>query len=295
VALGALFFLGAHLAESSFLPLELYFEHRNYLAGFGIYLAVSGALVAGTARWDWLKPPLVMLASAWLLWAGASTGLQAATWSNELVLLLDAEEAHPRSMRVKASLAAKFADMRLVPEMLRYSDAAAALDEPGHARHAARKLALFCVADSPLPETLVAEFEAGFPADALLDSAFSESMQVFVTRLNRGQCPRLQGEPVAAAFRAMVLGPRGDSASPRMYGLLATLEIYLGQYQPALEYLERWLQRDPGAVQAWMMQLHVATLTHQEALRARAFGALDRLDREGRISAEQRDDIALYR
>lgn len=58
VSLGLLFFLIGHLMESTVIPLELYFEHRNYLPSFGLYLA----LVAGAARIlesagrDWRRP-----------------------------------------------------------------------------------------------------------------------------------------------------------------------------------------------------------------------------------------------
>jgi hypothetical protein len=41
---GWFFFLAAHAVESSFLPLELYYEHRNYLPAFGLMLALMGLL-----------------------------------------------------------------------------------------------------------------------------------------------------------------------------------------------------------------------------------------------------------
>ncbi|MCY0536413.1 hypothetical protein, partial [Klebsiella pneumoniae] len=41
---GWFFFLVAHLVESSFLPLEMYYEHRNYLPSFGLLLAATGLL-----------------------------------------------------------------------------------------------------------------------------------------------------------------------------------------------------------------------------------------------------------
>ncbi len=43
LAFAVAWFLGGHLMESTFLPLELVYEHRNYLPGFGILL---GAVVA---------------------------------------------------------------------------------------------------------------------------------------------------------------------------------------------------------------------------------------------------------
>src|SRR5690554_2968264 len=40
IMFGALFFLAAHQIESTFIPLELYFEHRNYIASFGLVVAL---------------------------------------------------------------------------------------------------------------------------------------------------------------------------------------------------------------------------------------------------------------
>ena len=60
VALGIGWFLLGHLLEAGPFPLELYFEHRNYLPGFGLALLVAVALdrLAGT-RAPWLAAPLV--------------------------------------------------------------------------------------------------------------------------------------------------------------------------------------------------------------------------------------------
>ena len=44
IAFGILFFLVAHSLESSILPLEIYFEHRNYLPAVGLYLTVIATL-----------------------------------------------------------------------------------------------------------------------------------------------------------------------------------------------------------------------------------------------------------
>ncbi|MDA8961915.1 hypothetical protein N9H37_00985 [Congregibacter sp.] len=44
LSLGLFFFLIAHSVESSFLPLELFFEHRNYLPTVGIAIITAGAI-----------------------------------------------------------------------------------------------------------------------------------------------------------------------------------------------------------------------------------------------------------
>ncbi|WP_006786118.1 hypothetical protein [Thiorhodospira sibirica] len=44
LAFGLMFFLAGHLLESTFLNLELYFAHRNYVPAFGLYFALVYSL-----------------------------------------------------------------------------------------------------------------------------------------------------------------------------------------------------------------------------------------------------------
>lgn len=91
VTFGVLFFFVGHAMESTLLPLELYFEHRNYLPQFGLWLALAG-LAAGLhgerlRRVLGLGALLLVLALAWMsrqnaaLWS--HTELQAAVWYHE--------------------------------------------------------------------------------------------------------------------------------------------------------------------------------------------------------------------
>ena len=75
---GWFFFLVAHGVESTLLPLELYFEHRNYLPLFGLLLASAGLLA-------WLldklaKPEPVRERIGLALPAVAAVALAAITW-----------------------------------------------------------------------------------------------------------------------------------------------------------------------------------------------------------------------
>lgn len=45
ISFGIFFYFSGHLMESTVLPLELYFEHRNYLPQLGIWLAISWIIV----------------------------------------------------------------------------------------------------------------------------------------------------------------------------------------------------------------------------------------------------------
>lgn len=46
ISFGIIFFFTGHLLESTFLPLEMYFEHRNYLPQIGVWMSVVGCFYA---------------------------------------------------------------------------------------------------------------------------------------------------------------------------------------------------------------------------------------------------------
>lgn len=97
VAFGLFFYFTGHLMESTLLPLELYFEHRNYLPQLGLWVALAGALaLAHRVRLRHVLAAaavLLVVALGWMtrqnatLWS--QTPLQAAVWY----------EANPGSLR----------------------------------------------------------------------------------------------------------------------------------------------------------------------------------------------------
>jgi hypothetical protein len=100
---GWFFFLGAHLVESTFLPLEMYYEHRNYLPSLGLMLAAFG--VAGAIPWShrlkaspaWLKGSAVTALVAALAF---STLGRVLVWQNEYTMTEQGLRHHPESIRV---------------------------------------------------------------------------------------------------------------------------------------------------------------------------------------------------
>lgn len=106
---GWFFFLIAHSIESSFLPLELYFEHRNYLPAFGLLLAVAGLAEFLTRRIEFGAMPRwkpgVLATGACALALGVATHARASVWSDEGRLLFQEATYHPGSVRANSSLA----------------------------------------------------------------------------------------------------------------------------------------------------------------------------------------------
>lgn len=96
-----LFFLAGHLMESGILPLELYFEHRNYLPAMllawpaALWLAAPGAY----RRWR------LVAAAGFIAICALSTGAQARLWGDPEALARAWADQLPASARAQANAA----------------------------------------------------------------------------------------------------------------------------------------------------------------------------------------------
>ena len=108
IALGILFFYLAHGLESSIFPLELAFEHRNYLPYLGLALALSAAI---------LRIPRTsvryLLASLVIFILFSLTSLRVSFWSSESEWITTAYTFHPNSPRAHLRLIGYLNDQQL--------------------------------------------------------------------------------------------------------------------------------------------------------------------------------------
>lgn len=101
VALGIVFFFAAHSLESTIIPLELVFEHRNYLPSFGLFLALVSLF-----REAKLNTVISSFTSTIVLvFLAVLTLMRVNTWSSETSLYNYMLTVHPRSPRITAIFA----------------------------------------------------------------------------------------------------------------------------------------------------------------------------------------------
>lgn len=110
VMAGWFFFLVAHGVESTFLPLEMYYEHRNYLPSLGLLLAVFGLIaLIPDFKTNTLSPRKLGLVAA----VGFAALLAVATlgrvliWQDMEGITRQAVAHHPQSLRLHFDLSAK--------------------------------------------------------------------------------------------------------------------------------------------------------------------------------------------
>jgi protein O-mannosyl-transferase len=111
-SLSILFFFLNHLVESTIIPLELVFEHRNYLPSLFLFLPVAQAVnfILSKVEDKKLLTASIVGGMAFLLAAeGYATYLRNQAWQTEKSLWLDAVAKAPNSSRPLAILAIKLA------------------------------------------------------------------------------------------------------------------------------------------------------------------------------------------
>lgn len=105
ISLGILWFFLGHSLEAGPLALELYFEHRNYLAMLGPLLLLCFMVTCLPRKLKGLMPPLVVLfitLESFLLWQVASP------WGDEEWLMQVAVVENPDSLRAQQYAANQF-------------------------------------------------------------------------------------------------------------------------------------------------------------------------------------------
>jgi protein O-mannosyl-transferase len=99
---GWFFFLVAHGVESSFLPLEMYYEHRNYLPSVGLFLAVIGlgAFIPTQLRTNVLslRQLLVIAASVFVFALSVATLGRVLVWQSRESIIVQGVSQHPNSL-----------------------------------------------------------------------------------------------------------------------------------------------------------------------------------------------------
>lgn len=102
-ALAILFFFAAHLMESTFIGLELYFEHRNYIAAIFLFLPLASGLWILSERTQ-PKVALFIGGSIIAIFAGM-TWQRAMLWSDNTKLQVYWAQNNPQSVRAQSRLA----------------------------------------------------------------------------------------------------------------------------------------------------------------------------------------------
>ncbi len=117
-----LFFLAGHVLESTILPLELYFEHRNYVASLGVFfavLAISNRMISHSV---FIKRLTLLTLVLLLVFHSYSSSMTARIWGNREKQTLIWRHYHPQSLRAQQELIKLWLDYGMVDKVQKESE-----------------------------------------------------------------------------------------------------------------------------------------------------------------------------
>lgn len=152
IAFGIAWFFVSHAIESTALPLEMVFEHRNYLASFGLLLIATYYLIPFYKKVDVAPKRFYYFFSFLFISLLAIITWQRSTiWSSSERFLQESRIQHPHSPRVHIEIANLLLKEKYYREAFAELDEAARLD-PYNAGIPLHKILIFCQLGKVPPE-----------------------------------------------------------------------------------------------------------------------------------------------
>ena len=251
-AFAVLWFLGGHLLESTVIPLELYFEHRNYIAIAGPLFAVVSVAVLAGPRWQ--RPAMgvagiaFVLNAYWLYSFAALWGQPSASsrfWANQ----------YPDSVRAVTTLAtyqlAEEGPLAALQTLDRF-----VIDHPEHAYLRIQELNVLCrIAPDHDHRQVIERLDQGLSAVTFTFTAGTMLSELFSAATSSG-CASVTPQTVADLADRLRENPRYRQVSLYSqfhFKLLAGIARYQGRYDATLEYLQKAIAFKPSSELNMMM------------------------------------------
>lgn len=240
---GVFWFLGGHLVESSVLPLEIYFEHRNYVPMVGVIyaLAAGGVRLAGLPQMTLLKRYGVALGIGWLLAISVVGWQQSVLWGSPAEQAVTWAKHHPDSERAQhnyASLLVMFGDPVGASEIYRRL----AERDGGSPGSYLLWLAASCQSDAMiLPER--DKMMGVLRTSSRLDYGVVGVLEAMVSAREEGGCGGLDPAWIGRSISELLMNPRYATYHSGLYVLAGRLDTALGNPDLALANFDRSLAR----------------------------------------------------
>jgi hypothetical protein len=256
-ALAILWYLVGHIIESTVVPLELYFEHRNYFPIIGPIFALTAFLFLHSEqirRIALLVVPLVLLVNAWFLYSFASllgdSSMASRYWAVQ----------HPHSVRAVTNLAT----YQLAEESIEQGIATIhqfANEYPRYAYIRIQELNLRCLTApaAPLSKEL-GEIEVALSAVDFSYTAGEMLSQLFTTT-TMVSCVDVRPETVMQLAAALHSNPRYEhdpTYNQFHHKLLAGIYRHLGDAQAMRIHLDKAIGHRMSAELVMMMTMTMA-------------------------------------
>jgi hypothetical protein len=215
ILVGLLLFLTGHALESTIFPLELYFEHRNYLPSAGLFIAAYAAIMLAARHLALAQGSLraiapLLVAAALLVSAGALT-VRAKIWSTEESIFAHELKHNPSSIRVRSTLLARAVQSRDTDVAMAHIQS---LEQTTEGKMSATlalwKLIVACVSTEPLP---VDQYQQELSRSTVLPFTLYDhiAIRLIAQKVDAGECSTINSLTLARTIEtwldASVIAP----------------------------------------------------------------------------------------
>ena len=231
-----LWFLTGHIIESTFLSLEIAFEHRNYLPGIGVILGMSWCALALYQQHEKLRPAFRLTGIFILILLITLTLIRNHQWSTAGGHIETEVRHHPLSYRANGKLAKelmeaeKFSEAEIVLQNIKYT-------ERPFADHYFKLLSTKHIANQGISEAFYQEMEDALASQIVHNSILSEFI-LYLSNADTYDWPSTQRSIVFAD--ALLRNPflQSNHSKGRLSLALAKLYGDIGDYPLLLKHIE---------------------------------------------------------
>lgn len=293
VVFGIAFFLVGHSLESTFYPLELVHEHRNYLPIFGILLAFFHLLLSPLSAVSTRLPRLALACLLIPLFA-VGTLSRANSWVNPQELWTSEVEHHPASVRANLALADLYANSLVFDPAAKvvyyqfarqYYEQTLALDSY-NTNGLFGLIQLNLLHGKPVEQAWLTDLNFSL-AHKAIPSNTNDSLISLVMCMTQPGCPLKAGE-IAPLMHAPLRNPKVTGRDKAL--IYNALTVYLFKvardYPAALEATRQAIALAPGDLdhQLWQVNILIA-MKHTDKARQQ-IAVLKQLDPKNLRSRE---------
>ena len=255
-ALAALFFYAGHALESSFVNLELYFEHRNYLSAAFLVLPLVVLLQKKVSRHVFF-----VTAAGVMLLLGGFTRYSATVWETFPGIVEASAHKAPTSARAQAQYATQLFNAQRYDESLHVIERAIENIASDHPLLLVNRLIIRC----QMGVLSASDFKrvADMLSDSFYDSRSIRLYTALTSSVVSGKCPEVSLGALRTMFENMLLVPQNKGPATLSYSqinyFVGFVHIYAGEPDQAVASFEESLRARPGSSHAMIMAAHLAT------------------------------------
>ena len=254
-SLAVLFFFTGHLLESTVAPLDLYYEHRNYLPTAFLFLPLGYADEKYRKSWLFAVVGLLLLCSGF-------SHAKAKLWSNEGELTLFWAKQHPDSVRAQRYAANIYYRMGLYDKATDVLQSATR-QHPEDFRLRLHKMVISCFINKPDTENVNDSLQLLKTKPVYFDSRDFDMLNQLVNLVGEANCPGLTADELTDITNALMLNPAIKGSTSYQY-LLNHIkgEISLDRHdgKAALEHFSTALklsgEAETGLVESALLASH---------------------------------------